>query len=82
MDKKFNTLGEKSVIMLLRSGLDLTDEEILAIRWHMGSWDIAYQSQEMIASHNKSREITPLVTLIHAADSLAADLIERPYCTL
>ena len=48
----------------------------------MGSWDIAYQSQEMIASHNKSREITPLVTLIHAADSLAADLIERPYCTL
>lgn len=74
--------GEKSVIMLLRSGLDLTDEEILAIRWHMGSWDIAYQSQEMIASHNKSREITPLVTLIHAADSLAADLIERPYCTL
>ena len=74
--------GEKSVIMLLRTGLELTDEEILAIRWHMGGWDIPYQSQEMLASHNKAREITPLVTLIHAADSLAADLIERPYTTL
>ena len=28
--------GEKSVVMLLRSGLDLEDDEILAIRWHMG----------------------------------------------
>lgn len=28
--------GEKSVIMLLLSGLDLTDEEMMAIRWHMG----------------------------------------------
>ena len=27
--------GEKSVIVLLRSGLDLTDDEIIAIRWHM-----------------------------------------------
>ena len=29
-----------------------------------------------------AREITPLVTLIHVADSLAADLIERPYTSL
>ena len=67
--------------MLLRSGIDLTDEEILAIRWHMGSWDNPYQSSEMNANHNKAREITPLVTLIHTADSLATDLIERPYTT-
>ena len=74
--------GEKSVIMLLRSGLDLTDDEILAIRWHMGGWDLPYQSQEMIASQRKAREITPLVTLIHTADAMAADLMERPYTTL
>lgn len=74
--------GEKSVIMLLRSGLDLTDDEILAIRWHMGGWDLAYQSQEMTDSQKKAREITPLITLIHAADSMAADLMERPYQTL
>ncbi len=28
--------GEKSVILLLQSGLDLKDDEIYAIRWHMG----------------------------------------------
>lgn len=32
--------GEKSVVMLLRSGLDLEDDEILAIRWHMGPWAV------------------------------------------
>lgn len=74
--------GEKSVIMLLRNGLDLTDDEILAIRWHMGGWDLPYQSQEMIGSQKKAREITPLVTLIHTADAMAADLMERPYTTL
>jgi HD superfamily phosphohydrolase YqeK len=74
--------GEKSVIMLLRSGVDLSDDEILAIRWHMGPWDIPHQSQEMLGSQNKAREITPLVTLIHAADALAADLMERPAKTI
>lgn len=74
--------GEKSVIMLLRSGLDLSDDEILAIRWHMGGWDLPYQSQEMTASQKRTREITPLVTLIHTADAMAADLMERPYQTL
>lgn len=74
--------GEKSVIMLLRSGVDLSDDEILAIRWHMGGWDLPYQSQEMIGSQKRAREITPLVTLIHTADAMAADLMERPYTTL
>lgn len=74
--------GEKSVIMLLRSGLDLTDDEILAIRWHMGGWDLPYQSQEMTGSQKKACEITPLITLIHTADAMAADLMERPYTTL
>ena len=74
--------GEKSVIMLLRSGVDLTDDEILAIRWHMGGWDLPYQSQEMTGSQKKAREITPLVTLVHTADAMAADLMERPYTTL
>lgn len=74
--------GEKSVIMLLRSGVDLTDDEILAIRWHMGGWDLPYQSQEMTGSQKKAREMTPLVTLVHTADAMAADLMERPYTTL
>ena len=32
--------GEKSVVMLLRMGLDLEDDEICAIRWHMGPWAV------------------------------------------
>lgn len=39
--------GEKSVIMLLRLGLEMTDDEILAIRWHMGAWQMALHNEEM-----------------------------------
>lgn len=69
--------GEKSVIMLLRSGLDLEDEEIFAIRWHMGPWDLPLQSIEMEKSYRKAQERSPLVALIHTADTLAAQLLER-----
>ncbi len=69
--------GEKSVIMLLRSGLDLEDEEIFAIRWHMGPWDLPTQSIEMDKSYRKAQERSPLVALIHTADTLAAQILER-----
>ncbi len=69
--------GEKSVIMLLRSGLDLEDEEIFAIRWHMGPWDLPSQSIEMEKSYRKAQEKSPLVALIHTADTLAAQILER-----
>lgn len=32
--------GEKSVILLLKH-MDLTDEEMLVIRWHMGAYDVS-----------------------------------------
>ena len=38
--------GEKSVIMLLTLGLKLTKDEMLAIRWHMTAWELAFQSPE------------------------------------
>lgn len=69
--------GEKSVIMLLRSGLDLDDEEIFAIRWHMGPWDLPMQSIEMDKSYRKAQDRSPLVALIHTADTLAAQILER-----
>ena len=34
----------RSVILLLRWGLKLTDEEICAIRWHMGAFDMSQYS--------------------------------------
>ena len=38
--------GEKSVILLLCNGLSLYDDEMLAIRWHMGAWGINMNSFE------------------------------------
>lgn len=69
--------GEKSVIRLLRWGLDLTDDEMLAIRWHMGAWDLPFQSYDLIGNINKAREEHPLVSIIQAADSLSLMLENR-----
>lgn len=69
--------GEKSVIMLLQSGLDLSDDEMFAIRWHMGAWDLPAQSIEMDKNYRKANEKTPLVSLIHTADTLAAAILEK-----
>lgn len=68
--------GEKSVIMLLQMGLDMTDEEMMAIRWHMSAWDLAFQSAEEKSSLNAARERCPLLTVLQAADGLASGIVE------
>ena len=69
--------GEKSVIIALQSGLSLTKEEILAIRWHMHAWELPFQSYEAKSCLNVAKENTPLVTLIQTADGLASTLLEK-----
>lgn len=71
--------GEKSVIMLLRSGLDLEDAEILAIRWHMGAWELAPQSIEQDKNYRTAQTFSPLVALVHTADTLAASMLESNF---
>jgi len=68
--------GEKSVIVLLQAGLELTKEEILAIRWHMSAWDLPFQSYELMGSLNAAREKTPLIGILQAADGLSANVLE------
>lgn len=68
--------GEKSVIMLLQWGLDLSDAELLAIRWHMGAWNLPFQSQDIIKQYNQAKKSHPLVALIANADDLATNIIE------
>ena len=68
--------GEKSVIVILRCGFDLTNDEILAIRWHMTAWDLPFQSADIKSNLNTARENCPLLCLIQSADSLAAGIIE------
>ena len=69
--------GEKSVIMLLTLGLKLTKDEMLAIRWHMTAWELAFQSPEQKSNLQKAREIAPLCAIIQAADGLSTALLEK-----
>lgn len=67
--------GEKSVILLLQSGLDLKDEEIYAIRWHMGPWNLSRDDEKF---YRQSGKASPLQPLVHVADTLASAIVERP----
>ncbi len=69
--------GEKSVIFLLRAGLKLTDDEMIAIRWHMDSWDLPFQSYDLKGNLNAAKAKSPLATLIHTADGVATHIVER-----
>ncbi len=68
--------GEKSVIVVLRSGFDIHDDEMLAIRWHMAAWDLAFQSPEQKNNLNTARDKSPLCGLVQLADGIAANLME------
>ena len=67
--------GEKSVIRLLRMGLELTTDEILAIRWHMGAWDLS-DTTEAKGNFNAAGDKCPLLSVIMAADGLATRITE------
>ena len=67
--------GEKSVIQLLRWGLDMADDEIMAIRWHMSGFDLAFQSPESRANYGAATEKCPLLAVLRAADGLASHIL-------
>lgn len=68
--------GEKSVIMLLTLGIRLTADEMAAIRWHMSSWEIPFQSHEARSSLGAAYGKYPLVALVQAADNMSTHLLE------
>ena len=68
--------GEKSAILALMSGLEIYDDELLAIRWHMTAWDLPMQSLELKRCLNTARDEHPLCSLVQLADGIAANLIE------
>lgn len=67
--------GEKSVIMLLRLGLELTNDEVIAIRWHMGAWNLPFQSYEDKCNISEASD-HPLTAVLQAADALATHILE------
>ena len=67
--------GEKSVIRLLRWGLEMKDDEIIAIRWHMSGFDLAFQSPEILNNYGAASDKCPLLAVLRAADGLASHIL-------
>ena len=65
--------GEKSVI-LLEKFIDLSAEEMLAIRWHMSGFDNAVKGGEW--SLSTAMQKTKLVAALQLADQIATHLME------
>lgn len=66
--------GEKSIIIIM-GFMYLTEEEVLAIRWHMGAWDSAVKGgcRDCDYAFAASR----LAAMLHIADMMATHLDER-----
>lgn len=66
--------GEKSVYLVMKH-MELTDDEALAIRWHMGAYDDAFRGGSRAL--NEAMKKTPLVLALHYADMLATQEEKR-----
>lgn len=66
--------GEKSVILILRF-MELTEEEMLAIRWHMGPYDF-YAKGGGYDLDNAFKQCK-LAVMLHLADMMATHFDER-----
>lgn len=64
--------GEKSLYLIMKTGLQLTDEEAAAIRWHMG----AYGDPDKLQTLGQAFDRCPLALFLHMADMIAAHYIE------
>ena len=67
--------GEKSVIMLLKLGLDINPCEMLAIRYHMGFW--GESNTEFKIAKKSAIKMCPLVVLLQQADCAATMMFEK-----
>lgn len=68
--------GEKSCLMLSWY-MRLKPEEMLAIRWHMGMFDIAENGSSQRYAFYAATEKTALVSILISADFLASNLLEK-----
>ena len=69
-----NPHGSKSVRLLCEWGLELSENEKMAIAWHMGRWtkDAGCKPEEVESRFLEVQKTTPLASFIRRADSLAA----------
>ena len=67
--------GELSLVNLLKY-INLTDEEMVAIRWHMGTFDNSTMMYPNKQLYNDATVKYPLTTLVFTADFEASSMIE------
>lgn len=65
--------GEKSVYIIQRAGMELMDDEVYMIRWHMGGFESNGNYMTLSSAMSKC----PGITLIHAADLIATNIMEN-----
>ena len=68
--------GEKSCLMLSWY-MRLKPEEMLAIRWHMGMFDMAENGSSQRYAYYAATEKSALVNIVQAADMLTSKLLEK-----
>lgn len=67
--------GDKSC-HLINYYMRLERDELLAIRWHMGAFDLAENGSTSRMSFYRALEITPLVTLVINSDFMCSNCFE------
>ncbi len=67
--------GEKSVLMLNMMGLNLEPSEMIAIRWHMGGYELTYGTAQKTFLTAKNNY--PLLAIIMTADDVSAHVLEE-----
>ena len=68
--------GEKSV-MILQQYIELTTDEIYAIRWHMAGFDDSAKSYAGGLQLSAALDKCPLLVMLHMADLAAVYLLNN-----
>lgn len=68
--------GEKSIIIMNRY-VELTEEEMLAIRWHMGSFEIGASGYQTRKCFDDAWKLSPLPRMTHAADLMSVSISQE-----
>ncbi len=70
--------GEKSCL-ILNWFLRLHQDELLAIRWHMGLFEMPEPTSSGRSSYRTAMGMSPLVSLLQAADMVASNCLEATH---
>ncbi len=71
--------GEKSVILLQWLGVELTIDEMLAIRYHMGLWSTSVDCGDANRAYFRAVNMCPLLSIVQNADFMSSNMLEIIY---